>query len=86
MGTMKLIGATLLSIKMPVVLNSVFIGLLSGGFAILLFIAARSSINLISGEIPSNYFRLLFIAALLTGPALGILTSLISMRRISIKI
>ncbi len=85
MNTMKLIGATLMNIKMPVILNSIFIGLISGGLSLIIYILLRNYLSLL-GELPDTYLKLMYVIALLLGPLFGIITSLISMRKININI
>ncbi len=88
METMKLVGAKLSTIKMPIVLNCVFIGLLAGAISLSVFYF----INIYSRGIREIHMLLnfndpYFVAAILAvGPIIGILVSLFSLRKISLKI
>ena len=86
--TMKLVGAKLSTIKMPIVLNGVLIGLFAGIISLGVVLIFLNYFN--------NYFRIheilqfrlrYFLAGiLLLGPVLGFFVSLISLRKITLKI
>ena len=86
--TMKLVGAKLSTIKIPVVLNGLIAGLLSGIFAFLLFnffqeqIKSFSSLIKIVNENMLTYQLVIF----LTGPILVILVSVYTLRKVSLNI
>ncbi len=86
--TMKLVGAKLSTIKMPIILNSIFVGLLAGFFVALgFFLIYFYSKN-------NAYFALLFSSKdliylagiLIIGPFIGLMISLVSLRKINLKI
>lgn len=87
--TMKLVGAKLSSIKLPILLNNIFIGIIAGliSIGIIYLIISFLELNLQS---ILGYLRLdlivLLISILLLGPFLGFVTSLISLRKITLKI
>jgi len=86
--TMKLVGAKISTIKIPIILNSILIGLLSSILAsgvilyLLQFIEKilTDSFKLINMEIVYILF------ALFIGPALGFAVSIFAVRNISLKI
>jgi cell division transport system permease protein len=86
--TMKLVGAKLSTIKMPIVLNGIFIGLLAGAISLVVFYSLFYYFgNLIELRRFFNFNGGLYIVvALLIGPFIGSLVSLISLRKITLKI
>ena len=86
--TMKLVGAKLITIKMPVVLNSMIVGLLAGvistGIFILFVSVFADYISMINFLGTSKYIYLSLL--IFVGPFLGLAISLISLRRLSLKI
>lgn len=86
--TMKLVGARLLTIKMPVILNSMISGTLAGLIAVGFFILFMSLIDNYISKInflgTGAYFYLGF--ALILGPVLGFFVSIISLRKLTLKI
>jgi len=89
METMKLVGAKLSTIKMPIVLNSIFIGIFAGiiSFALffLIFYYFGNLIDMhkiIDSKNNGAYLAVLFA----TGPVIGIVVSLFSLRKINLKI
>ncbi len=86
--TMKLVGAKLLMIKMPVILNSIIAGLIAGLIAIAFFILFISVfddyISMLNFLGASRYYYLCIIIGL--GPLLGLFVSIISLKRLSLKI
>ncbi len=88
METMKLVGAKLSTIKMPVILNCILIGLLAGIISLAVFYFLNYYIRGIS-EIHRwlNFNKLYFIVVVLAiGPVIGSLVSVFSLRKISLKI
>ncbi len=86
--TMKLVGAKLMTIKMPIVLNSVIIGLIAGlvstGIFILFLSVFADYIRVINFLGSSKY---IYVGLLIcVGPLLGILVSILSLKRLSLKI
>jgi cell division transport system permease protein len=88
METMKLVGAKLSTIKMPIILNGIMIGLLAGIISLAAFYSLFYYFdNLIELRRFFNFNGGLYIViALLIGPVIGSLVSLISLRKISLKI
>ncbi len=86
--TMKLVGAKLITIKLPVVLNSMIVGVLAGvvstGIFILFISVFADYISMINFLGTSKYIYLSVL--LLAGPFLGLIISLISLKRLTLKI
>ena len=86
--TMKLVGAKLITIKMPVILNSIIVGILAGVLSIgifILFISAFGDyISMINFLGTSKYIYLSLL--IFVGPSLGLAISIISLKRLSLKI
>jgi cell division transport system permease protein len=86
--TMKFVGAKLSTIKMPIILNSAIIGLLAGFIALGIVVVAYNYIkNYFTSidEIIQNRVEFI-ILLLLIGPIIGILVTILSLRKISLKI
>lgn len=86
--TMKLVGSKLSTIKMPIILNSFFIGLFAGiiSLAVFSFFIYYFG-NLIDLKRFLNFRSGLYILILIcTGPVLNIIISLLSLRKITLKI
>ncbi|MDT3696507.1 MAG: permease-like cell division protein FtsX [Ignavibacterium sp.] len=86
--TMKFVGAKLSTIKMPIILNSALAGLIAGitALAILILLYYYASEYLFSFDqiIKDKY---LFIGILLCiGPLIGVFVTIVSLRKISLKI
>jgi cell division transport system permease protein len=86
--TMKLVGAKLSTIKIPVLLNGLFAGLLASIICIVLFyfligylVSFKSIINLLQTNRIVHLIILIF-----TGPILGSLVTFLTLRRVSLKI
>ncbi|HSL90632.1 MAG TPA: permease-like cell division protein FtsX [Ignavibacteriaceae bacterium] len=86
--TMKLVGAKLSTIKIPIILNGLMIGLLSAFAAGILFYLiisyAGGYISTIK-VIKFDYVQFLIIMSI-SGPLLSFLVTLISLRKVSLKI
>jgi cell division transport system permease protein len=86
--TMKLVGAKLGTIKLPVILNSVLIGLLAGVLSACFFVLFISYFgdyfNALKILGSSQYIYLAFIICL--GPLLGFIVSNISLKRLTLRI
>lgn len=85
-NTMKLVGAKLGTIKMPIVINGIIIGLISGLICATL---AYFALEVLSGyynisELPGNSF--IIVSMIIIGILLGLISSLISVRGINLKI
>ncbi len=86
--TMKLVGARLITIKMPVILNSMVVGLFAGLISTAIFILFISVfadyISTINFMGTSKYIYLGLLICV--GPFLGLVISIISLKRLSLKI
>ena len=84
--TMKLVGARLTTIKMPIILNQVLTGVLASAFSFLLI--KMIFINISADSFPYFYKPPdeLLLLVLLIGPAIGFLVSIIVLRNVSLKI
>lgn len=86
--TMKLVGAKLVTIKLPVILNSIIVGLLAGILSTAIFILFISIftnyISMINFLGTSKYIYLSIL--IFVGPILGLTVSMISLKRLSLKI
>ena len=86
--TMKLVGAKLSTIKIPVILNSLLAGLCSGILSSLLFSLFKNQIysfDTLTGLMNQFHYHYLLLI-FLTGPVLAFLVSLITLRKVSLKI
>lgn len=86
--TMKLVGAKLSTIKIPVILNGLIAGLLSGILSLSIVLVLQDQIksfealyNLIAKS-SLDYLMIIF----LTGPILVLLVSLVTLRKVSLRI
>ncbi len=86
--TMKLVGAKLITIKLPVILNSIIVGALAGILSTVIFILFISVftnyISMINFLGTSKYIYLSIL--IFVGPFLGLTISIISLKRLSLKI
>ena len=86
--TMKFVGAKLSTIKMPIILNSAITGLFASIIATGIVLAAytyiRKYFETIDSVITNKYEFLLVM--LFIGPVIGIIVTIISLRKISLKI
>lgn len=86
--TMKFVGAKLSTIKMPIILNSAITGLLAGLIALsaiwLLYFYVKEFVVTIDAIIPNKIEFVVLLLAL--GPVIGILVTVLSLRKISLKI
>lgn len=86
--TMKLVGAKLSTIKIPVMLNGIIAGIISGVATYLVFIFFKEQLNIyeaLRNIITRNLFEYLMII-FLTGPLLVFIVSAITLRKVSLKI
>jgi len=86
--TMKLVGAKLSTIKIPVLLNGLIAGIISGALAFIFvkFIYQYfSNIRIFTKIVTENHVEYLLIL-FATGPILVLLVSLFSLRKVSLKI
>jgi cell division transport system permease protein len=88
METMKFVGAKLSTIKMPIIINSALIGFLAGLIALgiiwLVYFYLKAFLGDIDSIIPSKIE--FFVLLLALGPIIGILVTILSLRKISLKI
>ncbi len=86
--TMKLVGAKLSTIKMPIVLNGIFIGLLSSIISLTVFyLLIYNFSNLIEFQTYFNFnLQIYIILILCIGPTIGGFVSIFSLRKISLKV
>lgn len=86
--TMKLVGAKLLTIKIPVILNGIFAGIISGIISYFVLVSVKDQIYLVESlrilieQRLFTYYSIIF----LTGPVLVLIVSLITLRKVSLKI
>ncbi len=86
--TMKLVGARLLTIKMPIILNSFMTGLIASLFAVTVYYFVSIQVDkyqLINNFIITNRYFYLF-TLLSIGPALSFLVTIIALRKLTLKI
>jgi cell division transport system permease protein len=86
--TMKLVGAKISTIKLPIVLNGIFIGVFAGiiSLGLFYFIFHYLALFLKSIGIESFYNPYYLAVILCIGPFLALLVSLVSLRKINLKI
>lgn len=86
--TMKLVGAKISAIKMPIILNGFFTGLFAAiialGFVYLSLNIFKDYLEMFHFLADDKYFYLFII--LVSGPVLGILVSVLSLKNVSLKI
>lgn len=86
--TMKLVGAKLSTIKIPVVLNGLFAGIIAGVFSYYIFLFIRKqliiveTLELILAKNITEYLLIIF----LSGPLLVFIVSMFTLRKVSLKI
>lgn len=85
--TMKLVGAKLSTIKMPVIINGIFIGFLAGIIALVVFILILNYFdNLITFQSYIESTKIYILILLLIGPVLGFFVSVFALRKINLKV
>jgi len=86
--TMKLVGAKILTIKLPIILNGILIGLLAGCLSYLCFkgIGAilKDDFSIISADIINKWLNLVILFSI--GPLLGFLVSIFTLKKIKLKV
>ena len=87
--TMKLVGAKLSTIKLPIILNIILVGLIAGllsiGFIYLIISFLELNLQSVLNYLNLNQI-ILFLFILLTGPFLGVLITVFSLRKITLKV
>lgn len=86
--SMKLVGAKLSTIKMPIILNSAITGFLASILALVIILAAYHYLKNFLFDIDTLFsqWNELLVILLLVGPIIGIAVTFISLRKISLKI
>jgi cell division transport system permease protein len=86
--TMKLVGAKLSTIKIPVVLNGLIAGLISGILAFIMFNLFQEQIKSFGSliKIVNENMLIYLMVIFLTGPLLVILVSVFTLRKVSLNI
>lgn len=86
--TMKLVGSKLSTIKMPVIINGLMIGLLAAFTAgILFYLIMAYAGNYISTLKVINFDQLQFLIVMfVSGPLLSLIVTMFSLRKVSLKI
>lgn len=87
--TMKLVGAKLSTIKLPIIINIVLIGLLAGAicFAVLYSIISLFNIDLkLLLNLTGLDLRLLVFVILILGPVIGSFVTIVALRKISLRV
>jgi len=86
--TMKLVGAKLSTIKMPIVINNLAAGIIAGIISVLIFEMVKSEIS--SYQFLVNFVKdnkvFYHVLLLIIGPSLSLLVTLIALRKLSLKI
>jgi cell division transport system permease protein len=86
--TMKLVGAKLSTIKIPVIFNGLLAGIFSGVFSYMIFLFFRKqlvvfeALEMIFTRNMSEYLLIMF----MTGPMLVFIVSVVTLRKVSLKI
>lgn len=87
--TMKLVGAKLSTIKLPIILNIIIIGILAGLLSLLIFYSVIAFFRIdwtILINLTGFDFILLLTLLLLLGPIIGTIVTVIALRKISLSI
>lgn len=86
--TMKLVGAKLSTIKIPVLLNGIIAGFISGVLVYSIFIFFREQVKVIEslGILINQKIVIYYAIIFLTGPMLVLVVSIITLRKVSLKI
>jgi len=86
--TMKLVGAKLSTIKMPIVINNLAAGIIAGIISVLIFEMFNSEIS--SYQFLVNFVKdnkvFYYLLLLIIGPTLSLLVTLFALRKLSLKI
>lgn len=87
--TMKLVGAKLSTIKLPIIFNIILIGLLSGAISMLVSFSVISYFNIdynLLLKVTGFDFRLFIVLILLIGPFIGSIVTTVALRKISLRV
>ena len=88
METMKLVGAKLSTIKIPIILNCIFTGFLSGAIVLIFFKIIESYFHNILplNEVLGRYNIYYAAVVISIGPLLGLFVSVLTLRKITLRI
>jgi cell division transport system permease protein len=86
--TMKLVGARLSTIRIPVILNGLIAGLLSGILSYVVFLFAKKQLLIVEalGLMFSQFTLEYKLITFITGPVLVFIVSVFTLRKVSLKI
>lgn len=86
--TMKLVGAKLSTIKIPVIINGIIAGLFSGILSYMIFLLFKKQLLIVEAlEIMFTKYMIEYLLIIfLTGPILVLIVSLFTLRKVSLKI
>ncbi|WP_290661172.1 permease-like cell division protein FtsX [Ignavibacterium sp.] len=87
--TMKLVGAKLITIKLPIIINIIFIGILSGIISLSVFYTIVTFFKIdwsLFISITGFNFPLFVAILILAGPFIGSLVTIIALRKISLRV
>lgn len=86
--TMKLVGAKLITIKLPIIINGVLIGALAGLLSYLCFMGIGAILKddffIISADLITKWQNMIILFSI--GPVLGLLVSLFTLKKIRLKV
>jgi len=88
LDTMKLVGAKLSTIKIPIILNGIFIGVFAGLISLSLFYFLFYYLDLFMGSfgIKDFYKPYYLLVIICVGPIISVLVSVVSLRKVNLKI
>lgn len=87
LDTMKLVGAKIATIKMPIILNGIYIGVFAGLITLVLFIILFRYLEIYTSSNLFNMANPFYITLIICiGPLLSVLVSIVSLRKVNLKI
>jgi cell division transport system permease protein len=88
LDTMKLVGAKIYTIKAPIILNGIYIGLFAGLCALGIFMVVSHYLEIFAGDTGLFSFKKPIYISLIIGigPVLASIISIFSLRRLNLKI
>lgn len=87
LDTMKLVGAKIATIKMPIILNGIYIGVFAGLITLVLFIILFRYMEIYTSSNLFNMANPFYITLIICiGPLLSVLVSIVSLRKVNLKI
>lgn len=87
--TMKLVGAKLSTIKLPILLNIVFVGLIAGFISLAIFYSVINIFLIDKSTLLSMTgfeLNLMIVFMLLVGPVIGIIVTIFALRKITLRV